>query len=154
MKQVYIMICGALLLCVPAMAQTDLRMKQPDLHTTEFFDPTAKKEVEPYKFSTDWRIEAGYVQWNERMLDTTTVYQHGMRLGATVDLNLPYNFSVQTGALATLTYGLNDQHWRSMDAESSQKEVLNHHLVQLQLTIPARVYYKVTLWKKLRMFPV
>lgn len=152
MKQVYIMICGALLLCVPAMAQTDLRMKQPDLYTTEFFDPTAKKEVEPYKFSTDWRLEAGYVQWDERMLDTTTVYQHGMRLGATVDLNLPYNFSVQTGALATLTYGVNDQHWRSMSAEHAQKEVLNHHIVQLQLTIPARVYYKVTLWKELRMF--
>ena len=88
------MICGALLLCVPAVAQTDLRMKQPDLQTTEFFDPTAKKEVAPYQFSTDWRIEAGYLQWDERTLDTTTVYQHGMRLGATVDLNLPHNFSV------------------------------------------------------------
>ena len=93
-------ICGALLLCAPAMAQTDLRMKQPDLHTTEFFDPTAKKKAEPYKFSTDWRVEAGYVQWDERVLDTTTVYQHGMRLGATVDLNLPHNFK-QTQADST-----------------------------------------------------
>ncbi len=152
MKKTYILILCALLAVASVSAQDELRMKQPDLHTTEFFDPTAKKEVEPYKFSTDWRLEAGYVQWNERMLDTVAVYQHGMRLGATVDLNLPYNFSVQTGALATLTYGVNDQHWRSMSAEHAQKEVLNHHIVQLQLTIPARVYYKVTLWKKLRMF--
>ncbi len=152
MKRVHILIGCVLLWCAPMFAQTELRMKQPDLQTTEFFDPTAKKEVAPYQFSTDWRIEAGYVQWDERTLDTTILYQHGLRLGATVDFNLPHNFSVQTGALATLTYGLNDQHWRSMDAESVQVEALNNHIVQLQLTIPARVYYKVTLWKELRLF--
>lgn len=152
MKRVYMIICSALLLCTPIVAQTELRMKQPDLHTTEFFDPTAKKEEAPYQFSTNWRLEAGYVQWEERVLDTAAVYQHGMRLGATIDFNLPHNFSVQTGALATLTYGVNDQHWHSMSAEDSQVEALYHHLVQLQLTIPARVYYNVTLWKKLRLF--
>lgn len=152
MKKTYILILCALLAVASVSAQDELRMKQPDLQTVEFFDPTAKKEVAPYQFSTDWRLEAGYVQWEERMLDTVTVYQHGMRLGATVDLNLPHNFSVQTGALATLTYGLNDQHWRSMDAENVKAEVLNHHIVQLQLTIPARIYYKVTLWKEMRLF--
>ena len=127
-------------------------MKQPDLQTTEFFDPTAKKKAEPYKFSTDWRIEAGYVQWDERNQDTTTHYQHGLRVGATIDFNLPYRFSIQTGALATLTYGINEQHWRSMVAENTQVEQINHHLVQLQLTIPVRAYYNIKLWKKLNMF--
>lgn len=134
------------------LAQDELRLKQPDLQTTEFFDPTKKKEKEPYQFSTDWRIEAGYVQNDNRNRDTTIYYQHGMRLGATVDFNLPYRFSIQTGALATLTYGVNKQHWASLTQESAQVEVLNHHIVQLQLTIPARAYYNIKLWKKLNMF--
>ena len=134
------------------LAQDELRLKQPDLQTTEFFDPTKKKEKEPYQFSTDWRIEAGYVQNDNRNRDTTIYYQHSMRLGATVDFNLPYRFSIQTGALATLTYGVNKQHWASLTQESAQIEVLNHHIVQLQLTIPARAYYNIKLWKKLNMF--
>lgn len=134
------------------LAQDELRLKQPDLQTTEFFDPTKKKEKEPYQFSTDWRIEAGYVQNDNRNRDTTIYYQHGMRLGATVDFNLPYRFSIQTGALATLTYGVNKQHWASLTQELAQVEVLNHHIVQLQLTIPARAYYNIKLWKKLNMF--
>ena len=134
------------------LAQDELRLKQPDLQTTEFFDPTKKKEKEPYQFSTDWRIEAGYVQNDNRNRDTTIYYQHGMRLGATVDFNLPYRFSIQTGALATLTYGVNKQHWASLTQESAQVEVLNHHIVQLQLTIPARAYYNIKLWKKFNMF--
>ncbi len=153
MKREYILIfCGLFVSLGTICAQDEPRMKQPDLQTTEFFDPTRAKEKTPYQFSTDWRLEAGYVQWDEQMLDTTSVYQHGLRMGATVDFNLPYNFSVQTGALATLTYGINDQHWRSMEAENVQVEMLKHNIVQLQLTIPARVYYKVTLWKELRMF--
>ena len=153
MRKAYILIlCGLLMTAATISAQETLRSKQPDLQTTEFFDPTQEKEKAPYQFSTDWRVEAGYVQWEERTLDTTSVYQHGLRAGATVDLNLPYNFSIQTGALATLTYGLNDQHWRSLDAENAQVEMLNHNIVQLQLTIPVRAYYKITLWKELRLF--
>lgn len=153
MKKAYILVlCGSMMSLVNGFAQDAPRMKQPDLQTTEFFDPTKEKEKVPYQFSTDWRIEAGYVQWSERTLDTTSFYQHGLRIGATIDFNLPHNFSVQTGALATLTYGLNEQHWRSLDEENVQSEVLSHNMVQLQLTIPVRAYYNVTLWKKLRMF--
>lgn len=152
MKHLHILtIFCAILFSAPLMAQTAMRT-QPDLHTTDFFDPTQKEVEEPYLFSTDWRIEAGYVQWDERALDTTMVYQHGLRLGATVDFNLPHRFSIQTGALATLTYGLNNQHWHSMTEESAQVERLDHHLVQLQLTIPVRAYYNIKLWKKLNMF--
>jgi opacity protein-like surface antigen len=153
MKKSYILIfCASLLGCITAFAQDAPRIKQPDLQTTEFFDPTKEKEQAPYVFSTDWRLEAGYVQYDEQTLDTTAFYQHGLRVGATIDFNLPYNFSVQTGALATFTYGVNSQHWRSMSDEFVQVEALNHNILQLQLTIPARVYYKVTLWKELRLF--
>lgn len=147
-----IILCAWFSSIVVAHAQTDIRIKQPDLQTTEFFDPTKEKVKEPYQFSTDWRIEAGYVQHAERTLDTISVYQHGVRLGGTIDLNLPHNFSIQTGALATLTYGRNDQHWYSLDQESAQVEYLNHNIVQLQLTIPVRAYYKVKLWKELNLF--
>lgn len=152
MKHIHILIVGcALLCCAPALAQ-DMVRTQPDLQTTTFFDPTQKKTEEVYLFSTDWRVEAGYVQWDERTQDTTMVYQHGLRVGATVDFNLPYRFSIQTGALATLTFGLNNQHWRSVTGESTQVERMEHHIIQLQLTIPLRAYYNIKLWKKLNMF--
>ena len=151
LRHISLIVLGLLFTHAALYAQ-ELSRTQPDLQTTEFFDPTQKKTETPYRFSTDWRIEAGYVQWDERNKDTTLVYQHGLRVGATVDFNLPYRFSIQTGALATLTYGLNQQHWASSTAESAQVERKNHHIVQLQLTIPVRAYYNIKLWKKLNMF--
>ena len=150
-KTFIILIAAASLLCMPAVAQEELRT-QAELQTTDFFDATKKKVEQPYQFSTDWRLEAGYVQWEERELDTISAYLHGLRMGATIDFNLPHHFSVQTGALATLTYGVDNQHWRSMDAENVKMEIMKQHIIQLQLTIPVRVYYNVTLWKKLRLF--
>lgn len=95
-----------------AVAQ-DNKNTLPDLQTSEsiFFDPTAKKDAEPYQFSTPWRFELGYAQLNHRTQDTSAVYMHGLRVGATVDFVLPHHFSIQTGALATFTYGQNNQHW-------------------------------------------
>ena len=124
-----------------------------DLQTTgpDIFDPTRKQETEEYKFSTLWRVEGGYIQNSQRQ-DTSFLYLHGLRLGATVDFALPYHLSVQTGALLSCAYGLNNQHWPSLDLESMQKNIMQHNIVQLQLTIPVRVYYSVTLWKQLRMF--
>ena len=152
-KSFIILLAATLLLQLPTkLSAQDAPRLQPDLQTTEFIDMSKKKVEEPYQFSTDWRIEAGYVQWDEQKIDTTALYQHGLRVGATIDFNLPYHFSVQTGALATLTYGIDRQHWRSTSLENPQVEVLNHNIVQLQLTIPARVYYNVTLWKQLRLF--
>lgn len=130
------------------------RSTLPDLQTAEsFFDPTRKENVqEDYKFATNWRIEAGYTQGNQRTQDTSAIYLHGLRLGATIDFVLPYRFSVQTGALASLTYGQNNQHWPSMDEESAQVNILKHNIVQLQLTIPVRAHYNVNLWKQLNLF--
>lgn len=136
-----------------AVAQ-DNKNTLPDLQTAEsiFFDPTAEKEAEPYQFSTPWRFEVGYAQLNHRTQDTSAVYMHGVRVGATVDFILPHNFSLQTGALATFTYGQNNQHWASISQENTQINILQHNILQLQLTIPVRAYYNTKLWKELRMF--
>jgi hypothetical protein len=145
-----------LLLCsvvVCSLAQ-DVTNTLPDLQTAEpdFFDPTRKTVVkEEYKFSTDWRWETGYTQLNQKQ-DTSSLYLHGVRLGATVDFNLPYRFSIQTGVLAALTYGRNNQHWASLTEESAQVNVMQHNIIQLQLTLPVRACYNIKLWKELRMF--
>jgi hypothetical protein len=97
-------------------------------------------------------FEVGYTQLNHRAMDTATLYLHGMRVGATVDFILPRHFSIQTGALLTLSYGLQNQHWPSMTEESAQVNILKHNIVQLQLTIPARAYYTIKVWKKLNFF--
>lgn len=151
-NKIYILffLCAATIM---AFAQED-RSTLPDLQVanTEFFDPTRQdKAKEDYHFSTTWRLEAGYAQLDQKQ-DTSSLFFHGLRLGATVDFNLPYHFSIQTGALATLTYGQNNQHWPSMTEESAQINNLRHDIVQLQLTIPARAYYNIVLWKQLRLF--
>ena len=136
-----------------AMAQ-DNKNDLPDLQmaNTNFFDPTVHDDKkENYHFDTSWRFETGYVQLNQKQ-DTSSLYLHGLRVGATIDFNLPYRFSIQTGALATLAYGQNNQHWPSMTEESAQINYLRHDIVQLQLTIPARAYYNIILWKQLRLF--
>ena len=153
MKKSLVLLFGCLFMCITyTFAQETSKMQQPDLHTTDFFDPTAKKTVEPYTFSTEWRLEAGYVQYDEQEQDTTTHYQHGIRLGGTVDFKLPHRFSIQTGLLATFTYGNNAQHWRSNDEEHTQVEIISHHNLQLQLSIPVRAHYSIKLWKELNMF--
>ena len=126
----------------------------PDLYTAEqtFFDPTRKTQQEEYQFATPWRLELGYAQLNHRTQDTSAVYMHGVRLGATVDFVLPHNFSIQTGALLTFTYGRNNQHWPISTPEFAQVNVLKHNLLQLQLTIPVRAYYNIKVWKKLNVF--
>ena len=126
----------------------------PDLYTAEqtFFDPTRKTQQEEYQFATPWRLELGYAQLNHRAQDTSALYLHGVRLGATVDFLLPKNFSLQTGVLFTFTYGLNNQHWASVTPEDAQVNILQHNILQLQFTIPVRAYYIVKVWKKLNLF--
>lgn len=138
-------------MAMPFMAQ-DAPNNTPDLQVAhqEFFDPT-RKEKEVYQFSTTWRLEAGYMQDDQRQ-DTSSLFFHGMRLGATVDFNLPYHFSLQTGLLASLSYAKNNQHWALADEESAQINFVEHNLIQLQLIVPVRAYYNITLWKQWRMF--
>lgn len=148
-----ILICAsAFSVILPAQEQKNTL---PDLYTAEqnFFDPTRKDEVkEEYKFSAPWRLEVGYAQLEHRTQDTTAVFMHGLRLGATVDFMLPHRFSIQTGALFTFTYGLNKQHWGSVLEEDAQVNLLKHNLLQLQLTIPVRAYYNIKVKKQFNIF--
>ena len=126
----------------------------PDLYTADqvFFDPTRKVQQEKYQFSTQGRLQLGYVQPYHRTQDTAALYMHGIRLGATVDFLLPQRFSLQTGALLSFSYGVNNQHWGINTQEDAQVNILQHNLLQLQLTIPVRAYYNIKVWKDLNAF--
>lgn len=132
--------------------------KGPDLQTIDdgFFDPTRKPEKErtPYQFGVEYRLEFGYNQADQRMMNDTNslAYLHGLRLGGTFTFLLPMHFSLQTGLLYTLSYGQNDQHWRSITQQSSQVEYLRHRVLQHNLTIPVRAYYTIPVWKQLSLF--
>lgn len=149
-------ICIACALCVCARAQ-ETTVRQPDLQTADnaFFDPTRKEKVtEEYHFGVEYRIEVGYTQGNQRTRNYTypDLYLHGARLGATFTFLLPLRFSLQTGLLYSLSYGTQEQHWRSMDQQSVQTEYIRHRILQHNLTIPVRAYYTIPLWKQLNMF--
>lgn len=132
--------------------------KAPDLQTIDdgFFDPTRKEEKvrEEYHFRVDYSLEVGYSQSNQRTKNNTypDMFLHGARLGGLATFALPLHFGLQTGVIYTMRYGVNDQHWRSMDAQSAQVEVIKHRVLQHNLTIPIRAVYTIPLWKQLNMF--
>lgn len=127
-----------------------------EINRQDFFDPTRKetKAAEVYAFSCDWRLEVGYVQNQQRSKNATFAdpFLHGLKLGATVDFNLPYHFSLQTGLALGITYGQLEQHWRSMSQESVQTEYIRHGYNQYYLEVPVRAYYTQKLWKELNLF--
>lgn len=153
-KKIY---CTLFLVCVCAYTYAQESVRQPDLQVADnsFFDPTRKeKKQETYKFGVEYRLEAGYVQANQRTKNYTypDIFLHGARVGATFTFLLPLHFSMQTGVLYSVTYGRNEQHWRSMDAPSVQTEYIRHRVLEHDLTIPVRCFYTIPLWKQLNMF--
>lgn len=152
-KRIYILLLvGTLCICAYADEK-----KKPDLQIADnsFFDPTKKRvEEEAYHFGVEYRLEAGYVQHSQRTrkLSYPQLYLDGFRFGATFTFLLPMHFSVQTGLLYTFTYGKNEQHWRSMSIARTQTEVIKNKVYEHNLTIPARVYYTIPLWKQLNLF--
>ncbi len=106
-----------------------------------------------WKLTYTYRIEAAYEQdWLHS--DTKTyqnTYLHGGRIGATVDFNLPYNLSIQTGLFYKLTYGTNNQHFRSADTATLAANYLHHQILWHRLQIPVQLHYNQVLWKKLSM---
>ena len=147
----FILIFCLACISVSALAQTT-NNTLPDLYTADqsFFDPTRKNQSdEEYTFAAPWRFEVGYAQLNHRTQDTAIVYLHGIKLGGTVDFILPRHFSIQTGALLTFAYGINNQHWPTTLPEEAQINILQHNILQLQLTIPVRAYYNIKVWKDL-----
>lgn len=146
-----------LLTCLSAGALWADDTKKPafQLEDNTFFDPSKKNEQKDvYTFGVTYRIEVGYVQHQQRARDISfpDMYLHGVRLGGTATFALPRHFDVQTGLIYTLLYGRNEQHWRSMDAVSVQKEYINHRVLEHNLTIPVRVYYTIPLWRELNLF--
>lgn len=132
------------------------KLRQPDLQTADsyFFDPTREvKAKEPYAFGVEWRIDLGFTQANERSKNSSfpDMYLHGGKLGFTVDFLLPIHFSLQTGLYYGLTFGKNEQHYRSLDVETVQTEYVRHKVTEHTLYIPVRAYYTQKLAKKWRM---
>jgi len=133
----------------------DTRKPAFQLEDNTFFDPTRKEEKkEVYSFKVEYRLEAGYVQHQQRAdkISYPDMYLHGGRIGVTLTFVLPVHFSVQTGMLYTLVYGRTEQHWRSMDAPSVQTEYIDHRVLSHNLTIPVRMYYTIPLWRELSLF--
>lgn len=122
-----------------------------------WFDPTRPQEKpkENYTFSMDWRMEVGYMQnWQHSNTgNMMNPYLHGMKLGATVDFNLPLHISLQTGLFYGITYGQSEQHWpsTSLEAQHADGDYIRHHIMEHQLMIPVRAYYTIPLWKELRL---
>lgn len=145
-----------LLLCAGVGLAWADKPKQPGLQIEDntFFDPTRKDEVEDYHFGMEYRIEVGFTQHNQRTRNMTypDLYLHGVRVGASFTFLLPIHFSLQTGLHYTLVYGRGEQHWRSMDAPSLQKEYINHRILEHNLSVPLRVFYTIPVWKKLNLF--
>ncbi len=142
-------------LCAGAVLADDSNKPAFQIADNTFFDPSKKVVKEdPYVFGVSYRVEAGYVQhWQRSQANSfPTLYLHGVRLGATFTFALPKHFDLQTGLLYTLVYGRNNQHWRSMDAPSTQTEYIRHRVLEHNLTVPVRVYYTIPLWKQLNLF--
>ena len=146
---------GCLLFGIALCAMAD-DVRKPDSQIADntFFDPTRKQKVEePYQFGVEYRIEAGFAQHQQRTKNLTApdMFLHGVRLGATFTFLLPLHFSMQTGLLYTLTYGVNEQHWRSMDAPSVQTEYQKHRVLEHNFTVPIRCYYTIPVWRDLNL---
>lgn len=142
-------------LCAGAVLADDSNKPAFQIADNTFFDPSKKVVKEdPYVFGVSYRVEAGYVQhWQRSQANSfPTLYLHGVRLGATFTFALPKHFDLQTGLLYSLVYGRNNQHWRSMDAPSTQTEYIRHRVLEHNLTVPVRVYYTIPLWKQLNLF--
>ena len=154
MKKLGIIVLLALL-GVCALRADETNKPAYQIADNSFFDPTKKeKKNESYTFHVDYRLEAGYVQHNQRTraISFPDMYLHGIRLGATFSFALPLHFDVQTGLLYTLMYGVNEQHWRSVDAPSVQTESITHRVLAHNFTVPVRMYYTIPLWKQLNLF--
>lgn len=140
-----------LALCVPYIysqeAKNDIDFKEED-------NRKDMEELSTYSFSVAYRIEAGYVQdWqNSRTDNYRETYFHGGRAGVTFDFNLPYNLSMQTGVLYSLTYGKNEQHVRNAFDEAGQIQVIEHNITKHNIVVPIRATYTQKIWRKLAMY--
>ncbi len=113
-----------------------------------------EKKSEDYSFSTTYRIEAGYTQdWqNSKSTSYADTYLHGAKIGFTVDFNLPYHLSIQSGLFYQLTFGKNEQHWAGVNSEYTTEEYIEHNLLKHSVVVPVYATYTQKLWKELALY--
>ena len=154
MKKAFIIVL-LLSVCAGMVCADDVNKPGYQLEDNTFFDPDKKADKqEVYQFGVEYRIEAGYAQHWQRSHEISfpDMYLHGVRLGATFTFLLPLHFSIETGALYTLLYGREQQHWRSVDAPSVQEEYIQHRVLAHNFTVPVRMFYVIPVWKQLNLF--
>lgn len=149
-KQYSILIAGLLTLSGYCLAQES----KDDFTVFNTYPAEEKKKTNDYSFSTTYRIEAGYTQdWQySKSTSYPDMYLHGAKIGATVDFNLPYHLSVQTGLLYQINYGSSEQHWPTMNSEYISAEYLEHRILKQSITIPIYATYTQKLWKELALY--
>ena len=142
------------LLVLPVLSD-DAKKPGYQIEDNTFFDPDKKVEKEaPYQFGMEYRLEVGYMQNWQRAHDISfpDIYLHGARLGATFTFLLPLHFSIEAGALYSILYGTEEQHWRSLTAQSVQQEYIKHRVLAHNFTVPIRMFYVIPVWKQLNLF--
>lgn len=95
---------------------------------------------------TTYRIEAGYIQPYQFGEGYRTTYFHGGKIGATVDFDIKYGMSIQTGLYYLMAYGTNSQSYPHSD------EYVDYSTTMYQLDIPVRFSYTIKIWKDLSLF--
>lgn len=95
---------------------------------------------------TTFRIEAGYIQPYQFGEGHRTTYFHGGKIGATVDFDIKYGMSIQTGLYYLMAYGTNSQSYPHLS------EYVDYSTTMYQLDIPVRFSYTIKIWKDLSLF--
>lgn len=95
---------------------------------------------------TTFRIEAGYIQPYQFGEGYRTTYFHGGKIGATVDFDIKYGMSIQTGLYYLMAYGTNSQNYPHLS------EYVDYSTTMYQLDIPVRFSYTIKIWKDLSLF--
>ncbi len=138
-------------ICILILSYVSIQAQEAR-NNIDFKQETTNKEFERYypEFIS-YRLEVGYVQdWQNSNNNTVRdMYSHGSKLGVTFDFNLPYNMSIQTGALYSFTYGRTDQHWSTLE---EQEDFLRHDVMKHSLIIPVRYTYTQPIWKRLALY--
>lgn len=151
MKKTLIVLASIVLSSVMLYAQES----KNELNFAQLEQEKHNQSQQQYQFSVTYRLQVGYnQQYQNSQSDTYTypiMHLYGAKLGVSFDFNLPYNFSIQTGLIYSLTYGENEQHWRNFSSETYEKQYINHRVLSHQLNVPVFATYRVKLWKDLSM---
>ncbi|MBQ9439731.1 MAG: outer membrane beta-barrel protein [Paludibacteraceae bacterium] len=101
----------------------------------------------PYKFSTKWRLEFGYVQpYLRQHKEARSFVEYAGRIGFTVDFVLPIDYlTVQTGLYYSLGYDYTKQKFVYAN------EYLGHEVWMHDIMIPARLNLDFNVWRKLHL---